>query len=89
MLLKVNVRIPDVTQFRMDERSLWLWSYGSLQLPDQSVPITTKGVSSNHVHGEVYSIQHYVTKFVSDLRQISGFHRELRFPSPIELTATI
>ena len=61
-----------------DESSLWLWSYGSLQLPDQSVPITTKGVSSNHVHGEVYSIQHYVTKFVSDLRQISGFHRELR-----------
>ena len=72
-----------------DESSLWLWSYGSLQLPDQSVPITTKGVSSNHVHGEVYSIQHYVTRFVSELRQISGFHRELRFPSPIELTATI
>ena len=23
--------------------------------------------------GEVYSIQHYVIKFVSDLRQISGF----------------
>ena len=26
----------------------------------QSVPITTKVVSSNPVHGEVYSIQHYV-----------------------------
>ena len=26
----------------------------------QSVPITTKCVSSNSVHGEVYSIQHYV-----------------------------
>ena len=26
----------------------------------QSVPITTKGVSSNPVHGEVHSIQHYV-----------------------------
>ena len=24
-------------------------------------------------HSEVYSIQHYVIKFVSDLRQISGF----------------
>ena len=33
-----------------------------LQLPMQSVPITTKVVSSNHVHGEVYSIQHYVLK---------------------------
>jgi hypothetical protein len=35
----------------------------------QSVPITTKVVSSNLVHGEVYSIQHNVIKFVSDLRQ--------------------
>ena len=33
-----------------------------LQLPMQSVPITTKVVSSNHVHGEEYSIQHYVLK---------------------------
>ena len=44
-----------------------------LQLPVQSVPITTKVVSSNPVHGEVYSIQHYVIKFVSDLRQVGGF----------------
>jgi hypothetical protein len=29
--------------------------------------VTTKAVSSNPVHGEVYSIQHYVIKFVSDL----------------------
>jgi hypothetical protein len=36
--------------------------------PVQSVPITTKVVSSNPVYGEVYSIQHYVIKFVSDLR---------------------
>ena len=27
-----------------------------LQLPTQSVPIITKAVSSNPVHGEVYSI---------------------------------
>jgi hypothetical protein len=26
-----------------------------LQLPVQSVPITTKAVSSNHFHGDVYS----------------------------------
>ena len=36
-----------------------------LQLPVQSVPITTKLVSSNPVHGEVYSIEHYVIKFVT------------------------
>jgi hypothetical protein len=37
------------------------------------VPITTKVVSSNPVHDEVYSIQHYVIKFVSDLRQVDSF----------------
>jgi hypothetical protein len=42
-------------------------------VPMQSVSITTKVVSSNHVHGRVYSIQHYVIKFVSDLRQFGGF----------------
>jgi hypothetical protein len=44
-----------------------------LQLPLQSVAITTNVVSSNTIHGEVYSIQHYVIKFVSDLRQVGGF----------------
>ena len=44
-----------------------IW-YLDLQLPAQSVSITTYIVSSNPVHGEVYSIQHYVIKFVSDLR---------------------
>jgi len=45
----------------------------------QSVPNTTNVVSS-------YRVQHYVIKFVSDLRQVSGF---LRFPPPRKLTATI
>ena len=57
-----------------------------LHLPVQSVPITIKVVSSNPVHREVYSIEHYVIKFISDLRQIGGF---LRFPPLIKLTATI
>jgi hypothetical protein len=35
-----------------------------LQLPMQSVPTTTKFVSLNPTHGEAYSIQHYVIKFV-------------------------
>ena len=33
----------------------------------ESVPITTTVVSSNLVHGEVFSIQLYVIKIVSDL----------------------
>ena len=40
-------------------------------------------------HGKMYSIQHYVIKFVSDLRQVGGFLWVLRFPPPIKLTATI
>ena len=60
-----------------------------LQLPVQSVPITYNIVSSNPTHGEVYSIQHYVTKFVSDLRQVSDFLRFLWFPPSVKLIATI
>ena len=41
-----------------------------LQLPMQSMSITTN-VTLNPVHGEVYSIQHYVIKFVSDFHQAS------------------
>ena len=59
-----------------------------LQLPMQSVPITTKVVSLNPVIGEVYSIQHYVIKFISDLQRVDGFLLVLRFPPPINLTAT-
>ena len=54
-----------------------------------SVPIATKVVSSNPVHDEVYSIQHYVIKLVSDLGQLGGFLRVIRFPPPIKLTVTI
>ena len=42
-----------------------------LQLPVQSLPITTKVVSLNPAHDEVYSIQHYVIECVSDLWQVS------------------
>ena len=58
-----------------------------LHLPMQLVPITTKVVSSNLAHGEVYSIQHYVINFVSDLRQVGSFLLVLLFPPPIKLTA--
>jgi hypothetical protein len=62
--------------------SSWIYNI----IPVQSVPITTHVVSSNHAHVEVYLIQHYVIKFVSDFRQVGGF---LRFPPPIKLIATI
>ena len=47
------------------------WACAHLQLPVQSVPITTKVVCLDPARGEVYSIQHYV--IVSDLRQVGGF----------------
>jgi hypothetical protein len=59
--------------------------------------ITTYAISAYHHlrcefgprSGEVYSIQNYVIKFVSDLRQVGGFIRILRFLLPIKLNATI
>ena len=60
-----------------------------LQLPMQSVPITTYIVSLGPRSDEVYWIQHYVIKFISDLRQVGGFLRPPQFPPSIKLTATI
>ena len=41
----------------------------------QTESITTKVMSSNPLNGRVYSIQLYVIKFVSDLRQSVVFSR--------------
>ena len=55
--------------------------------------ITTCAISAYHHQrcefeyplGEVYAIQHYVIKFVKDLRQVGGFLRVPQFPPPIKL----
>jgi len=60
-----------------------------LLLPMQSVLITTNKCEFEPRSGKVNSMQHYVIKFVIDLRQVGGFLRVLRFPPPIKLTATI
>jgi hypothetical protein len=50
------------------------------------MPITTNVVSTNLVHDEVYLIQHYVIKVVSDLWQVgvfsgySGFIHQWKWP---------
>jgi hypothetical protein len=51
--------------------------------------ITTCKISATNVEfesrlGEVYSIKHYMIKFVSDLRRVGGFLRVLQF-SPIKI----
>ena len=53
------------------------------------ISLFLKIVSSNPMHGDVYLIQQYVIKFVSDWWQVGGFLRILRFPPPIKLTSTI
>jgi hypothetical protein len=69
----------------------WSWSYGSWiynYLCNQCLsPLQI--VSSNSIHGEVYSIQHYVINVFSNLWQVGGFFRVLRFPPPIKMTTTI
>ena len=57
-----------------------------LELHLQSVSITITVVSSSPAHDEVYSILHYVIKFVSDLRQVGCFLRILRCHPPLKLT---
>ena len=68
---------------------LKLSSIGAIMVvivPVQLVPITSKAVSLSPAQSnKVCSIQHYVMKFVSDLRQVCGFLQALRFPPPIKL----
>ena len=47
----------------------------------------TKVVSSNPADDEVYSIQHYAIKFISDLQQAGGFLHVLQFSPPIKMIA--
>jgi hypothetical protein len=60
-----------------------------LQLPVQSVPITTKAVSSNPVHAWRDVLNTILCDQVSLLRHISGFLWIIRFSPPTKLSATI
>ena len=54
----------------------------------QSVPIGTNVTSSNLEQSEVYSIQQYVIKFVSNLRQVDGFLWVLQFSPGTPVSST-
>ena len=61
----------------------WWWSYGRWiynYLCNHCLSPLTLWVRIHSV--EVYLIQHYLIKFISDLRQVGGFLRVLCFPSP-------
>jgi hypothetical protein len=86
----VNV-FPDINMYKFEGFQAPNYDRG---FPNQFAMIPVRGLSillgsSNPVQGEVYSIKHYVIKFVSYLRQVGGFLWVLRFPPPIKQTATI
>ena len=64
---------------------LWSWSNGSWI----HNYLCNQCPSLDFAHGEMYSIKHYVRKFVSNLRYVGDFLLLLRFPPPIKLTSTI
>jgi hypothetical protein len=64
------------------------WQF-DLQLPMQSVPITTKVVGSNPTYGEVVLDIDNVIKVASDLRLVSCFLWVFWFTPSIKLTTTI
>jgi hypothetical protein len=57
------------------------WNYKPFICPSELY--NDRSIASNPARGEVYSIQLNVIKFVSELRQVSGY---LQFPLPIKLT---
>ena len=69
----------------------------SININKNKVNLTTYAISDYHHYRcefesrscEVYSLQHYVIKFVKDLRQVGGFLRVLRFPTPIKVTTVL
>jgi len=76
--LHIKVRLPSNHCSKDVKRSIHSrFVLNSLGFTLFYISYLTKVVCSNPVHGEVYSIQQYVIKFVSDLRQAGGF---LRFP---------
>jgi len=59
-------------------------AFGQVHVGDK-IKAKTECCEFESSSGEVYSIQHYVIKFVSD----GGFLRVLRFLPPIKLIVTI
>ena len=80
--LNIKLKLHYIEQFQMTAGAVvvvFVWQL------DLQLPVTTKAVNSNPVHGEVYSIQHYMIKFASDIyMHATGrwFSPVLRFPPP-------
>ena len=77
--IKIQIQMVRSIIFILFNHNAWLysgpsWSYASwIKNYLCNLLITPKVESLNLTHGEVYSIQHYVMKFVSDLQQVNCF----------------
>jgi hypothetical protein len=69
-------------------RNQW-WIEKKVVQVDNSINHNKINHSSGSHQNFMYPIQHYVIKFVSDLRQVSGFLWVLQFPPSIKLTVTM
>jgi hypothetical protein len=94
--MKVILNVPDEGY---SERTWWrlFWTYLMkviLNVPDEGYSERTwwwlfwTYLMMVILNVSDITLQWYVIKFVSDLRQEGGFLRVPRFPSPIKLTAT-
>ena len=72
-VVSINIALELVYRMKLSFTQVKEHTIDFVKLPMRSVPVTTKFVSSNPIHVKVYSIQHYLVKFVSDLRQVSFF----------------
>ena len=81
------IHYPTANVSTIERWSFWYGSWIYNYICNQCV--TTKFVSWKPAHGEVYSIQHYEIKIVSDFGQVGCFLPVLWFPPPIKQTATI
>ena len=78
IVLSVLIRVTD-SDYRFGMKLLLHLCIRGRRGRDQMVvgftttAIKTKVMSTNPARGEVYSIQHYVIKSVTDLRQVGGF----------------
>jgi hypothetical protein len=71
---KNELHLQNAQCFKIALYEMLALKFGSvdLQIHVQSVAITSEVMSSNPAHGEVFSIQQFVIKFGSDLRQVGG-----------------
>jgi hypothetical protein len=96
MAMCTQYNFTDLRNYWTKFHGTW-WSYIYMFLVGPKVfSFVVKGVKvicvviSNPTNGNVYSIQLYVIKYVSDLQQVGGFLWVPKFPPPIkQLTVTI